>query len=117
LLDDAGGDPADTGQLGKQDICQVAVSLSIANDHVAYQPYLSQSWTNDDERRTKAACPKVCNSDQTTDLVGSDQVGRRGVAARCRCQRRLRRGALRHLRRCVSDRPSSPLLQLREGRK
>jgi SRSO17 transposase len=50
------------GQLGKQDNCQVAVSLSIANDHaslpVAYRLYLPQSWANDEERRTKAGVPK-----------------------------------------------------------
>jgi SRSO17 transposase len=50
------------GQLGKQDNCQVAVSLSIANDHaslpVAYQMYLPQSWANNDERRIKAGVPK-----------------------------------------------------------
>jgi SRSO17 transposase len=48
------------GQLGKQDNCQVAVSLSIANDHaslpVAYRLYLPQSWAND-ERRMKAGVP------------------------------------------------------------
>jgi SRSO17 transposase len=50
------------GQLGKQDNCQVAVSLSIANDHaslpVAYRLYLPQSWANDDGRRTKSGVPK-----------------------------------------------------------
>src|SRR6195952_3332310 len=46
------------GQLGKQDNCQVAVSLSVANDHaslpVAYQLYLPQAWTGDPARRGKA---------------------------------------------------------------
>jgi SRSO17 transposase len=50
------------GQLGKQENCQVAVSLSIANDHgslpVAYQLYLPQSWANDNARRTKAGVPE-----------------------------------------------------------
>jgi SRSO17 transposase len=50
------------GQLGKQDNCQVAVSLSIANDHaslpVAYRMYLPQSWANDAERRDKARVPE-----------------------------------------------------------
>jgi SRSO17 transposase len=50
------------GQLGKQENCQVAVSLSIANDHaslpVAYQLYLPQSWANDDARRKKAGVPE-----------------------------------------------------------
>ncbi len=39
------------GQLGKQDNCQVAVSLSVANDHaslpVAYLLYLPEAWTDD----------------------------------------------------------------------
>jgi len=45
------------GQLGKQANCQVAVSLSIANDFaslpIAYQLYLPKSWT-DDRRRCRA---------------------------------------------------------------
>ena len=49
------------GQLGKQDNCQVAVSLSIANHHaslpVAYRLYLPKDWTADDERRRKAGIP------------------------------------------------------------
>src|ERR1700745_1290254 len=46
------------GQLGKQNNCQVAGSLSIANRHaslpVAYRLYLPQEWTQDRERRRKA---------------------------------------------------------------
>ena len=49
------------GQLGKQDNCQVAVSLSLANHHaslpVAYQLYLPQDWADDRERRRKAGVP------------------------------------------------------------
>jgi len=49
------------GQLGKQDNCQVAVSLSIANRHVslpvAYRLYLPQVWAADRERRRKAGVP------------------------------------------------------------
>src|ERR1700682_3807822 len=49
------------GQLGKQDNCQVAVSLSLANGHaslpVAYRLYLPQEWTNDRERLRKAGVP------------------------------------------------------------
>jgi SRSO17 transposase len=49
------------GQLGKQDNCQVAVSLSVANDHaslpVAYQLYLPEAWAEDDARRRKAGVP------------------------------------------------------------
>ena len=47
------------GQLGKQDNCQVAVSLSLANHHaslpVAYQLYLPQDWAEDRERRRKVS--------------------------------------------------------------
>src|SRR6201997_4242784 len=46
------------GQLGKQDNCQVAVSLSLANHDgslpVAYRLYLPQEWASDRERRDKA---------------------------------------------------------------
>ena len=50
------------GQLGKQDNCQVAVSLSIANRHaslpVAYRLYLPEQWAADDERRRKTGVPE-----------------------------------------------------------
>jgi SRSO17 transposase len=49
------------GQLGKQDSCQVAVSLSVANDHaslpVAYRLYLPETWDEDPARRSKAGIP------------------------------------------------------------
>ncbi len=49
------------GQLGKQDNCQVAVSLSIANDRaslpVAYQLYLPKVWADDQARRDKVGVP------------------------------------------------------------
>jgi SRSO17 transposase len=50
------------GQLGKQDNCQVAVSLSVANHHaslpVAYRLYLPQDWAKDRKRRRKAGVPE-----------------------------------------------------------
>jgi SRSO17 transposase len=50
------------GQLGKQDNCQVAVSLSLANRHaslpVAYRLYLPQEWANDRARRRKTGVPE-----------------------------------------------------------
>jgi SRSO17 transposase len=50
------------GQLGKQDNCQVAVSLSIANRRaslpVAYQLYLPKEWAQDRAGRRKAGVPK-----------------------------------------------------------
>ena len=49
------------GQSGKQDNCQVAVSLSLANHHaslpVAYRLYLPKSWAEDKKRRRKAGIP------------------------------------------------------------
>jgi SRSO17 transposase len=49
------------GQLGKQDNCQVAVSLSLANHHAslpaAYRLYLPEDWAGDDKRRRKAGVP------------------------------------------------------------
>src|ERR1700716_1854395 len=49
------------GQLGNQDNCQVAVSLSLANHHaslpVAYRLYLPKEWADDEARRHKAGVP------------------------------------------------------------
>ena len=49
------------GQLGKQDNCQVAVTLSVANHFaslpVAYQLYLPKDWADDPLRRDKARVP------------------------------------------------------------
>jgi SRSO17 transposase len=49
------------GQLGKQANCQVAVSLSVANEQaslpIAYRLYLPESWVGDPTRRKKAGVP------------------------------------------------------------
>jgi SRSO17 transposase len=49
------------GQLGKQDNCQVAVTLSVANHHaslpVAYRLYLPKEWADDEARCRKAGVP------------------------------------------------------------
>lgn len=49
------------GRLGKTDNCQVAVSLSIANEHgslpVDYRLYLPEEWAQDTARRKKAGVP------------------------------------------------------------
>ena len=49
------------GVLGKNANCQVAVSLSVANQHgslpVAYRLYLPEIWSNDSERRRKCGVP------------------------------------------------------------
>ena len=50
------------GQLGKQDNCQAAVSLSISNHQaslpVNYRLYLPKDWADDDARRRKAGVPE-----------------------------------------------------------
>jgi SRSO17 transposase len=50
------------GELGKQDNCQIAVTLSVANRHaslpVAYRLYLPKEWVTDRPRRRKAGVPK-----------------------------------------------------------
>jgi len=51
------------GQLGKRDNCQVAVSVSLANENfslpVRYQLYLPQSWADDADRRKAAKVPEA----------------------------------------------------------
>jgi SRSO17 transposase len=51
------------GQLGKQDNCQVAVSLSLATSEaslpVAWQLYLPEAWAGDGPRRRKAKVPEA----------------------------------------------------------
>jgi SRSO17 transposase len=50
------------GQLGKQDNCQVAVSLSVANDHaslpIAHRLYLPETWAGEPERCARAGVPE-----------------------------------------------------------
>jgi SRSO17 transposase len=50
------------GELGKQDNCQIAVTLSIANHRaslpVAHRLYLPREWATDRTRRRKAGVPK-----------------------------------------------------------
>ena len=49
------------GQLGKQDNCQIAVTLSVANDQASlpidYRLYLPEPWANDPQRRARAGVP------------------------------------------------------------
>lgn len=51
------------GRLGKQDNCQVAVSLSVANHTaslpIAYQLYLPEEWARDAARRAEAHVPET----------------------------------------------------------
>jgi len=65
------------GQLGKQDNCQVAVSLSVANAHgslpVAYRLYLPQDWASDAARREKVGVPEEIRF-QTKPQIALDQI-------------------------------------------
>jgi SRSO17 transposase len=65
------------GQLGKQDTCQVAVSLSVAN-HVAslpvfYRLYLPNDWAADPARRQKAGVPEEI-AFQSKPEIALDQI-------------------------------------------
>jgi SRSO17 transposase len=61
------------GQLGKPDNCQVAVSLSVANDHaslpIAYQLFLPEAWANDPARRAKAGVPAAIGFETKTAIA------------------------------------------------
>jgi SRSO17 transposase len=65
------------GQLGKQDNCQVAVTLSLANDRaslpVGYRLYLPETWAGDAERRIKAGVPPDITF-QTKPQIALDQI-------------------------------------------
>ena len=66
------------GELGKQDNCQVAVTLSVASDHaslpIACRLYLPEAWANDKTRRQKAGVPKEM-AFQTKPQIALDQIG------------------------------------------
>src|SRR5215204_6830149 len=65
------------GQLGKQDNCQVAVTLSLANRTaslpVAYRLYLPQEWADDRDRRQTAGVPEEITF-QTKPEIALDQI-------------------------------------------
>jgi SRSO17 transposase len=65
------------GELGKQDNCQVAVTLSIANRSaslpIAYRLYLPEDWVADAERRAAAKIPEAI-SFQTKGEIALDQI-------------------------------------------
>ena len=65
------------GQLGKVDNCQVAVSLSVANDHaslpLAYHLYLPAEWADDPARCARAGVPDDVTF-QTKPAIALDQV-------------------------------------------
>jgi SRSO17 transposase len=61
------------GQLGKQDNCQVAVSVSLATDQgslpMAYRLYLPKEWAEDRARRRKAGVPEDIEFATKTQLA------------------------------------------------
>jgi SRSO17 transposase len=61
------------GVLGKQDNCQVAVSISLANAQasvpLAYRLYLPKPWAEDAERRKKAGVPAEVNFATKTQIA------------------------------------------------
>src|SRR5450432_1557545 len=78
------------GQLGKQDNCQVAVSLSVANHHaslpVAYRLYLPEEWAQDRKRRRKVGVPEEI-SFKTKPQIALEQI-------EAACQAGLPRGVV-----------------------
>jgi len=67
------------GQIGKQDNCQVAVSLSVSTDAaslpIAYELYLPETWSEDPERRRKAGVPDEVVF-RTKPLIAAEQIQR-----------------------------------------
>src|ERR1700754_1568705 len=70
------------GRLGKQDNCQVAVTLSVANHAaslpVAHRLYLPEAWAEDAARRAKAGVP-ITVTFKTKPQIALDQI--RGALA------------------------------------
>ena len=65
------------GQVGKQDNCRVAVSLSVATHHtslpIAWRLYLPESWANDRDRRKQAGIPEEIRF-QTKPAIALAQI-------------------------------------------
>ena len=61
------------GQLGKQDNCRVAVSVSLATEEAsipaAYRLYLPESWANDKQRRKQAGVPQEIGFQTKPDIA------------------------------------------------
>jgi SRSO17 transposase len=75
------------GQLGKQDNCQVAVSLSVASWNsslpIAYRLYLPEEWAKDTARRQTTGVPKQIQF-QTKPQIALDQI-RQAMEAEVSC--------------------------------
>ena len=67
------------GQVGKQENCRVAVSLSVTTESssmpVAYRLYLPEMWANDKERRRKTGVPSEIQF-QTKPEIALEQIRR-----------------------------------------
>src|SRR5215216_7489075 len=67
------------GQLGKRENCQVAVTLSVANEAaslpIAYRLYLSEAWAADPARRAMAGVPEEV-AFRTKPTIALEQIGR-----------------------------------------
>ena len=65
------------GQIGKQDNCRVAVSLSVSTSTaslpIAFRLYLPEVWANDAERREQAGVPERIRF-QTKPEIALDQI-------------------------------------------
>jgi SRSO17 transposase len=74
------------GQLGKQDNCQVAVSLSLASTQgsvpIAYQLYLPQDWADDAVRRQAAGVPEEVAFATKPDIALAQMRGALGQGVR-----------------------------------
>ena len=61
------------GQVGKQENCRVAVSLSVATWSsslpIAYRLYLPKEWTDDEKRRGKAEVPEAIEFQTKPDIA------------------------------------------------
>src|ERR1039458_6696978 len=61
------------GQLGKQDNCRVAVSVSLATEEAsipaAYRLYLPEVWANDKKRRKEVGVPKEVSFQTKPDIA------------------------------------------------
>jgi SRSO17 transposase len=67
------------GQLGKRENCQVAVTLSVANEAaslpIAYRLYLPEAWAADPARRAMAGVPEEV-AFRTKPAIALEQIGR-----------------------------------------
>lgn len=78
------------GQVGKQENCRIAVSVSLATEQaslpVRYQLYLPEDWAGDADRRRKAGVPEEIRF-QTKQAIALDQI-------RSLCKQGVERGVV-----------------------